>query len=129
MPNTWPAMSTEPVVRQPSRRAAVLAVAAAAAAPVLAAASRIVAAPPRTHTITVDKMKFGPAPEGVRVGDTIVWVNNDVFRHTATSRESGFDIDLPPRDGRGQAVMRAAGTVTYLCRFHPNMTGRIVVRR
>ena len=122
-------MSTELSARGLTRRGAVLAVAAAAAAPAVAAAGRAVAAPARTHTIIVDKMKFGPAPEGVRVGDTIVWVNNDMFRHTATSRQSGFDIDLPPRGGRGQVVMRAAGTVNYLCRFHPNMTGRITVSR
>lgn len=129
MLSSWPAMSTEPDTRGLTRRGAVLAVAAAASVPALAAATRAVAAPARTHTIIVDKMKFGPAPEGVRVGDTIVWVNNDMFRHTATSRASGFDIDLPPRGGRGQVVMRAAGTLSYLCRFHPNMTGQITVRR
>ena len=121
-------MSVEPGAPGLTRRGAVLGV-AAAAAPALTAAARAAAAPARTHTITIAQMKFGPAPEGVRVGDTVVWVNNDMFRHTATSRESGFDIDLPPRGGRGQAVMRAAGTVGYLCRFHPDMTGRITVRR
>lgn len=35
-------------------------------------------APPRTHTIVVEKMKFGPAPTGVRVGDTVTWVNRDI---------------------------------------------------
>lgn len=129
MLSSWPAMSTEPDPRGLTRRGAVLAGAAVVAAPTLAAATRAVAAPARTHTIIVDKMKFGPAPEGVRVGDTIVWVNNDMFRHTATSRASGFDIDLPPRGGRGQVVMRSAGTVSYLCRFHPNMTGQITVGR
>lgn len=129
MQSSWLVMSTEFSARRLTRRGAVLVVAAAAAAPALAAAGRAVAAPARTHTIIVDKMKFGPAPEGVRVGDTIVWVNNDMFRHTATSRQSGFDIDLPPRGGRGQVVVRAAGTVNYLCRFHPNMTGQITVRR
>lgn len=122
-------MFTEPDARGLTRRGVGLAVAAAAAAPALMAAGRAMAAPARTHTIIVDKMRFAPAPEGVRVGDTIVWVNNDMFRHTATSRASGFDIDLPPRGGRGQVVMRSAGTVSYLCRFHPNMTGQITVSR
>lgn len=122
-------MSIERSERGLTRRGAVLAVAAAAAAPALTATTRAAAAPARTHTIIVDKMKFAAAPEGVRVGDTIVWVNNDMFRHTATSRASGFDIDLPPRGGRGQVVMRSAGTVSYLCRFHPNMTGQITVSR
>ena len=30
------------------------------------------AAAPRVHTILIDKMMFGPAPAGIRSGDTII---------------------------------------------------------
>lgn len=105
-----------------TRRAVLVTVAASAAAAALPAAAR-----PRTHTIVMEKMKFGPSPAGLRVGDTIVWVNRDLFRHTATARGQ-FDIDLAP-DASGRTVLRAAGRIPYICRFHPGMTGVLTVAR
>ena len=97
------------------------------AAGVLAAAQALPAvAVARTHTIIIDKMKFGPSPTGVRVGDTVAWVNRDLFRHSATARNRAFDVDLPP-GATGTAVMRTAGTFAYACRFHSAMTAQIVV--
>ena len=104
-----------------SRRRLLMTAGALAIAPALPAV-----AASRTHTIVVDKMRFGPAPTGVRVGDSVAWVNRDMFRHTATARNGAFDVDLPP-GATGTAVMRVAGTFAYACRFHPAMTGQIVV--
>src|SRR3546814_9831353 len=56
----------------------------------------VAAAPtPRVHSIVIDKMKFGPAQAELRAGDTILWVNKDLFRHTATARDGSFNVDLP----------------------------------
>lgn len=107
-----------------SRRKLLMAAGALAAAPALPALPAVAAA--RTHTIIVDKMKFGPAPEGVRVGDTVAWVNRDLFRHSATARNHAFDVDLPP-GATGRAVMRTAGSLPYACRFHAAMTAQVVV--
>ncbi|WP_417230273.1 plasmid stabilization protein [Brevundimonas sp.] len=93
---------------------AATATAAAVALPAIAAA--------RTHTIIIDKMKFGPSPAGLRVGDTVVWVNRDALRHTATARNDSFDVDLVS-GASGRTLLRAAGTIPYICRFHPGMTG------
>ena len=85
--------------------------------------------PARTHVILVGNLSFGPAPNSVRVGDTIVWLNKDIFRHTATARDNSFDLDLPP-GARAQTVVKKIGILDYYCRFHPGMTGKIsVVRR
>ena len=83
-------------------------------------------AAPKVHTVVIDKMAFGPGPVGVRAGDTIVWVNRDILRHTATARDKSFDVDLAP-GASGRTVVRKAGAVAYFCRFHPGMTGRIAV--
>ncbi len=93
---------------------------ASTAAPLLL--STPAAAAPQTHVITIDKMKFGPAPATVRRGDTIVWVNRDMFRHTATAANKSFDVDLPPRS-RKAMVVRAAGAIAYICKYHPGMKG------
>jgi plastocyanin len=91
---------------------AVLGVGAAAAAPAAAA--------PHTYVIVIDKMKFGPVPAHLRKGDRIVWVNRDMFRHTATAANKSFDIDLKP-SSKGAVVLRSAGTFVVTCRFHPGM--------
>ena len=41
-------------------------------------------AAPRVHTVQIKGMAFVPATLNVSVGDTIVWVNDDLVPHTAT---------------------------------------------
>ena len=103
-----------------------LQVAAAMLAFALATAPAPAAA--RTYTIAIEKMRFGPAPAGLRVGDTIVWVNHDPVRHTATARDKSFHLDLPPR-ASGKVVLRRAGAIAFTCTFHPAMKGTLVVAR
>ena len=110
----------------PGFRAAI--VAGAMAASLLCALAAGAVAAPATHTITISKMRFGPVPANVRVGDTIVWVNRDIFRHTATARNRSFNIDLAP-SASGRMVVRQSGTIAFYCIFHPGMTGRLVVAR
>jgi plastocyanin len=90
------------------------------------AAPRLAHARAKVHTVVIDKMAFGPPPKRVRVGDTILWVNRDMFRHTATARDKSFDVDLPP-GAEARTVLKTAGVVAYYCRFHPGMTGRVRV--
>ena len=81
-------------------------------------------AAPRVATIVIDKLAFGPAPGGLHAGDTVEWVNRDIFQHSVTGK--GFDLDLKP-GARGRLVLRVAGTVSYSCRYHPGMKGLITV--
>jgi plastocyanin len=93
---------------------------------VLLLMSPATAAAPRTHVVVIDKMKFGPVPAAVRPGDTIIWVNRDMFRHTATARNGSFNIDLPP-SSRGKTIIRAKGALAFYCKYHPAMTGVLKV--
>ena len=86
------------------------------------------AAQPKVAEIVLDKLAFGPAPAGLRVGDKVRWINRDIFRHSATADDHSFDVDLPP-GGRGEVVLKRAGTIVYTCRYHPGMKGQLVVRR
>lgn len=79
------------------------------------------------HTIVLDKMKFGPAPAGLRVGDTILWRNDDILHHSATARDGSFDLDLPSK-GQAALVLKTAGRVDFYCKFHPGMTGTLVIK-
>ncbi|HEX3700246.1 MAG TPA: cupredoxin domain-containing protein [Phenylobacterium sp.] len=83
-------------------------------------------APPRTFVVTFAQMAYGPTPPSVRVGDTIHWVNNDIFQHSATAKDGSFDVDLAPK-AQADTVIQHAGTVVFYCRYHPGMTGRLSV--
>ena len=83
---------------------------------------------PRVHTVIIDKLKFGPLPQGVRSGDTIVWVNKDSFKHTATARDKSFNVELPPGKS-GRTLIKHPGTIAFYCVYHPGMTGSLAVAR
>ena len=85
-------------------------------------------AAPQVHVVTIDKMKFGAIPSGLRQGDTVRWVNKDIFRHTATARGGGFDLDLPPGAAKSMIVSRS-GTFVVICRYHPGMRATMKVAR
>ncbi len=87
-----------------------------------------VAAAPQTHVIVIDKMKFGVVPANIRKGDTILWVNRDLFRHTATAANKSFDVDLPPKTQKRMTV-RASGAIPFTCKYHPGMRGVLKVAR
>ncbi len=91
----------------------------------LALAAGAVSAQAKTITVTVDKMAFSPADITAKVGDTVEWVNKDAFAHTATVK-GGWEVMLPVKKS-GSIVMDKAGTIDYICRFHPNMKGQITV--
>jgi plastocyanin len=81
---------------------------------------------PRVQRIGIDNLAFGPAPGGLHVNDIVEWTNSDILRHTATATDGSFDIDLPA-GATGRTILKQAGGVTYVCRFHPGMTGRLEV--
>jgi plastocyanin len=103
-----------------SGRLAVLALGAVLAWPGCAGAA--------SYAITIANMAFGPAPANLKVGDTIEWVNADIFEHSATAKDGSFNVTLPPK-GRGRTVLKRAGPVAFYCRYHPGMTGALVVSR
>jgi len=75
---------------------------------------------PRELTVIMDNMVFGTMPKDARVGDVIVWVNRDTVQHTATARDSSFDVRLQPGQ-RGRTVLKKAGTLAIYCIYHPMM--------
>ncbi len=84
------------------------------------------ARPPKVHTVVMNKMVYGPAPSGVRAGDVILWVNKDIFRHTATARDKSFNVDLPAGKS-ARTVVQKPGVISYFCRYHPGMKGQLAV--
>jgi plastocyanin len=79
-----------------------------------------------TIQITMENLVISPAEATAKVGDTIEWINKDVFAHTATARNGDWDVRMPPKKTI-TSVLRKAGTVEYYCRFHPNMKAILTV--
>ena len=78
-----------------------------------------------TIQVVITNLEFSPAEVSAKVGDTIEWVNKDVFAHTATVK-GGWEVMIPPKS-TGRITLKTAGAVDYFCRFHPNMKGRLDV--
>jgi plastocyanin len=88
--------------------------------PAVALCAMAVRAQAATIQITMENLVISAAEVSAKVGDTIEWVNKDIFAHTATARNGDFDVMLPPNK-TGSFVLKKAGSVEYYCRFHPNM--------
>jgi plastocyanin len=79
-----------------------------------------------TIQITMQDLVFAPAEISARVGDTVEWINKDVFVHTATARNGDFDVTIAPKK-TVTSVLKKAGTVEYYCRYHPNMKAVLTI--
>jgi plastocyanin len=94
----------------------------------LAAFPAAVLAAGKTHTVTIEGMKFAPERLEVAAGDTVVWTNKDFLAHSVTASgarvESG---DLAPNKS-WRFVARKKGEMPYICRLHPVMKGLLVVK-
>jgi plastocyanin len=121
-------------------RSPTLALLAVMALPLLAACgddagsptgAQAAAATPAAGPITVGMAgsQFGPATADVKVGDTVVFKNDDAIAHTATATEgASFDSRTMEPGATFEYVAKRAGTVSYVCEFHPGMTGTLTVR-
>jgi plastocyanin len=84
-------------------------------------------APPATHTVTIEGLRFQPEVLTVNAGDTVVWVNKDLFVHTATSK-GVFDSRDLASGASWSYTPGEAGAFAYVCTYHPTMKATLVVR-
>ena len=82
---------------------------------------------PRAAVVVTDKLAFGAVPANLRVGDSVIWVNRDLFRHSATA-PGHFDIDLSP-GARRRMLLTKAGTFAFKCKYHPGMKSVLKVTK
>jgi plastocyanin len=80
------------------------------------------------HRVVIDGMAFTPKLVAARPGDTITWVNKDIFAHNVTAAAAGIRSgELQP----GQSwrhTLRQGESFDYLCTLHPVMTGRVEIK-
>ncbi|MDQ1497980.1 MAG: hypothetical protein QOI86_1320 [Actinomycetota bacterium] len=78
--------------------------------------------------VSIVNFAYSPASTPIKPGDKIIWVNNSNTKHTVTSDGGSTNFDYTVAPGR-EAELRfdTAGTYTYHCNFHSQMTGKIEV--
>ena len=101
------------------------------AAALLCGGAASVAAPPRAaavYTVTIENMQFTPLNLTVHAGDQVVFVNKDLFPHTATADGKAFDSHDIAANASWTYQTAKAGEYAYSCSFHPTMKGKVTVQ-
>jgi plastocyanin len=86
------------------------------------------AAPDVTHTVTIEGARFSPEHLVVKPGESVVWINRDLFPHTATATAGAFDSKEIQPGGSWTYKASKNGELKYVCTLHPTMTGVVEVR-
>jgi plastocyanin len=79
-------------------------------------------------SVAIENFAFNPADVTAAVGETITWTNSDSAGHTATLDDGACDTGTIGPDASSGLVFDTAGTYTYHCTIHPNMTGSITIQ-
>jgi plastocyanin len=80
------------------------------------------------RVVHVSGLGFQPATLTVRPGDRVTWLNDDLIVHTVTATDRSFDSGDVGGGKSWTLIPRKKGTFHYTCRYHPNMTGILVVQ-
>jgi plastocyanin len=81
----------------------------------------------KTMTVSIKNFAFNPPNITVAPGTTVTWVNNDQTAHTSTADDGTWDSGTLQPGKSFSFTFKQAGTYTYHCSIHPNMTGTITV--
>ncbi len=88
------------------------------------------AASPTTVTnaarVTVRLLKFSPDKIEVKTGETVEWANADLTPHTATA-QGKFNSGAINAGASWSHTFDQPGTFPYVCTFHPEMKGVVIV--
>jgi plastocyanin len=78
--------------------------------------------------VEISGFAFHPASIQAKVGDKITFTNQDTTEHTATATSGAtFDSGALEKGRSFTFTATKAGTIKFVCSFHPGMTGTITV--
>jgi len=81
---------------------------------------------PPSSAISVVDNDYQPRSRTVPVGSTVSWVNTGNLPHTVTAAGQ-FDSGILMTGDTWSRTFNTAGTFSYICTLHPEMTGTIIV--
>jgi len=80
---------------------------------------------PATVSVVIKNFAFNPSIITIPVGTTVIWTQIDNAYCTVTG--DGFDSGILGQGESFSWTFNNAGTYSYSCSFHPNMTGMVIV--
>jgi len=78
------------------------------------------------YEVLIENHAFKPDSLTIHVGDTVKWTNNDAVGHSIVFDE--FESGLLKKGDSYTHLFDTAGTFTYKCGPHPDMTATIEVQ-
>jgi len=81
-----------------------------------------------TVQVEMKDILFVPDKITARVGQTVVWTNQDDVEHDVKANKGAdFESKALSKGDTYEAKMTKAGTIDYLCTIHPSQRGSITV--
>jgi plastocyanin len=77
--------------------------------------------------VNIIDLDFSPKSVKVVKGATVTWTNTGQAPHTVTAQDKGWTSDMLKNGDTFSHTFGSVGTFTYICTFHPNMVGTVVV--
>ncbi|MCO5249022.1 MAG: plastocyanin/azurin family copper-binding protein [Chitinophagales bacterium] len=81
---------------------------------------------PKTVTITIEQMKFTPADVTINKGDTLLFINKDMFAHDVTEKDKAWQS--PRLEATDNWKFVPEESADYYCSLHLIMTGHFTVK-
>jgi plastocyanin len=82
---------------------------------------------PSLYIVQIEQMKFLPADISVHVGDTIMWMNNDMVAHDVTEEKSNAWTSSLLQPGQSWKLVVTTGA-DYYCSIHQVMKGSFEIK-
>ena len=78
--------------------------------------------------VIMTNRSYDPQQVTIKVGDTVIWVNQDAPKHDVVADNGEFKSDLFDKGDTFSFTFTKAGTYPYHCSIHPGMVGTVVVQ-
>ncbi|WP_300546945.1 cupredoxin domain-containing protein [Roseovarius sp.] len=78
--------------------------------------------------VRMDEFNFVPSRIEIFMGDSVTWENADVAPHTATALDGSWDTGPLEHAASGRIIFAKPGEYRYVCAYHPQMRGTVLVR-
>lgn len=85
------------------------------------------AAAQESAAVSIVDFAFQPASVEIATGGTVTWTNTGQAPHTVTADDGSFDSGTLSPGATFSQTFATAGTFTYHCNIHPQMTATVIV--
>jgi LPXTG-motif cell wall-anchored protein len=83
----------------------------------------------RGTTVAIADFTYTPPELHVKPGTTVTWTNDGPSDHTVTADDSSYDSSTMGVGATFSHTYDTVGTYHYICAFHEDMTGDVVVSK